>query len=168
MTRARELSKFANANVLTISGTNVGIGSTIPTSKLNVAGTLTATGIDLGGTALDNSILKNYTERVSTLGNTGTASTINLANGNVFTATLTGNCAFTFTTGVTTGAASFTLILTNDGTGGRSIVWPASVKWSNSSIPPRTTTANATDIWSFFTPDDGTTWYGNIGLYNFT
>jgi len=123
---------------------------------------------DLNGTTLDKSVLRNYTEGVSALGNTGTAATINLANGNVFTATLTGNCTFTFTTGVTSGAASFTLILTNDGTAGRSIIWPPAVKWPNNSTPVRTTTANATDIWSFFTPDNGTTWYGNIALYNFT
>ena len=153
MSKASNLAGFAPS----ISSTN----------NLSV-GTIAATGLDLGGTSLDNPILKNYTETVSALGNTGTAATINLANANVFTATLTGNCTFTFTTGVTTGAASFTLILTNDGTAGRSIVWPASVKWSNNSIPPRTTTANATDIWSFLTPNNGTIWYGNIALYNFT
>jgi hypothetical protein len=102
------------------------------------------------------------------IGNTGSATTLNLANGNVFTATLTDNCTFTFTTGVVTGAASFTLVLLNDATSGRSIVWPASVKWPNNVIPVRTTTSNATDIWSFFTPNNGTTWYGNIALYNLT
>ena len=158
MSKASNLAGFAPS----ISSTN-----NLSVGTIAAAG-ITATGLDLGGSALDNSVLKNYTERVSALGNTGTAATINLANANVFTATLTGNCTFTFTTGVTTGAASFTLILTNDATAGRSIVWPVSVKWSNTSIPPRTTTANATDIWSFFTPNNGTIWYGNIGLYNFT
>jgi hypothetical protein len=117
---------------------------------------------------LNNSVIGNYTEKISDLGNTGVGATVNLNNGNVFTATLTGNCTFTFNTGITTGAASFTLILANDGTAGRSIVWPASVKWPNNVTPSRTTTANATDIWSFFTPNNGTTWYGNIALYNFT
>jgi hypothetical protein len=119
-------------------------------------------------TTLDKTSLINYVETTYSLGNTGTAATINLANGNVFTATLTGNCTFTFTTGVTTGTASFTLILTNDATPSRSIIWPPAVKWPNNSIPSRTTDANKTDIWSFFTPDNGTTWYGSIALYNFT
>jgi len=133
-----------------------------------VDGVMTVAGADLAGNVLDRSVIKNYTETTSALGNTGTAKTINLADGTVFTATLTGNCTFTFTTGVTTGTASFTLILTNDGTAGRTIVWPAAVKWPNNITPSRTTTANATDVWSFFTPNNGTTWYGNIALYNFT
>jgi hypothetical protein len=142
--------------------TGVGIGST---GSINTSGIITATSF-VGN--LSDSAIKNYTEVISTLGNTSTAATINLTNGNVFTATLDGNCTFTFTTGVATGAASFTLVLLNDATSGRSIVWPASVKWPNNVIPVRTTAGNATDIWSFFTPNNGTTWYGNIALYNLT
>lgn len=151
-------SFFGNGSGLT----GVGIGST---GSINTSGIVTATSFNGN---LNNTVIGNYTEKVSNLGSTGVSTTINLADGNVFTATLTGNCTFTFNTGVATGAASFTLILTNDGTAGRSIVWPASVKWPNNVTPVRTTTANATDIWSFFTPNNGTTWYGNIALYNFT
>ena len=151
-------SFFGNGSGLT----GVGIGST---GSINTSGIITATSF-VGN--LSDSAIKNYTEVISTLGNTSTAATINLTNGNVFTATLTGNCTFTFTTGVATGAASFTLVLLNDATSGRSIVWPASVKWPNNIIPVRTTAGNATDIWSFFTPNNGTTWYGNIALYNLT
>ena len=144
------------------------VAGILSTTNLYVAGVSTFSGIDLNGTVLNKSELKNYTETVYAQGNTGTSTTLNLVNGNVFTATLTGNCTFTFTTGVTSGAASFTLILANDATAGRSITWPVSVKWPNNTIPVRTTTANATDIWSFFTPNNGTTWYGNVALYNFT
>lgn len=142
--------------------TGVGIGST---GSINTSGIVTATSFTGN---LNNAVIGNYTEKVSNLGNTGVSTTINLVNGNVFTATLTDNCTFTFNTGISTGAASFTLILANDATAGRSIVWPVSVKWPNNVTPVRTTTANATDIWSFFTPNNGTTWYGNIALYNFT
>jgi len=148
----------AGTSVIVVTGIgSVGIGTTNPTSKL-----------DLAGNTFSGPEIKNYTETTSALGNTGSAITINLENANVFTATLTDNCTFTFTTGVTTGTASFTLILTNDGTAGRSITWPATVKYPNNTTPLRTTTANATDVWSFFTPNNGTTWYGNIALYNFT
>lgn len=44
MTRARELSRLANANALTVdANNNVGVGSTTPTAKLNVVGIVSAT-----------------------------------------------------------------------------------------------------------------------------
>jgi len=105
-----------------------------------------------------------YADTVVAAGNTSTALTLNLQTGNVFTATLTGNATITLSNPVATGSSSFTLILTNDGTAGRTVAWaggsfnfPGGVATLS-----RTTTANATDIWVFFTPNGGTTWYGNI------
>jgi len=55
MTRARDLARIANSNALTIdSSGNVGIGSTVPTSKLSVVGVVSATsffgsGVNLTG-----------------------------------------------------------------------------------------------------------------------
>lgn len=105
-----------------------------------------------------------YADTVVALGNTGTASTITLTSGNVFTATLTGNCTFTLSAPIATGASSFTLILTNDGTAGRTVAWSGGTFLfpGGAATLSRTTTANATDIWAFFTPNGGTTWYGNI------
>lgn len=112
--------------------------------------------------------LRNYAETLNTIGNTGTASTINLANGNFVTATLTGNCVFTFTAGITTGAITFTLFLTNDATPSRSITWPTSVKWPNATVPVRTTAASKTDVYTFFSFNGGTDWYGNLSIYNYS
>ena len=126
--------------------------------------------VSFGSTTVTKAVLKAYTETIKTIGNTGTSATLDLEDGNVFTATLTGNCTFTFSTSTNSypNAASFTLILANDSTPSRTISWPASVKWPNNSAPSRTTAASKTDIWTFMTPDNGTTWYGNIALYNFT
>ena len=115
----------------------------------------------------DSSRAVNVGDLVNAVGNTGTSATINLANGNFVTATLTGNCTFTFSN-PSAGASSFTLFLTNDATPGRSITWPVSVKWPNNTIPVRTTTANKTDVYTFFTLDGGTTWYGSLTLYNYS
>lgn len=53
MTRARELSRLANANALTVdANNNVGVGSTIPTAKLNVVGVVSATSFFGSGTNL--------------------------------------------------------------------------------------------------------------------
>ena len=115
----------------------------------------------------DSSRAVNVGDLVNAVGNTGTSATINLANGNFVTATLTGKCTFTFSN-PSAGASSFTLFLTNDATPGRSITWPVSVKWPNNIIPVRTTTANRTDVYTFFTLDGGTTWYGSLTLYNYS
>lgn len=113
-----------------------------------------------------------YSDKVSAIGNTGTAATINLALGTVFTATLTGNCTFTLSgsNANSNRGSSFTLILTNDGTAGRTVAWAGgSFRFPGGAASlSRTTTANAVDIWVFFTPDNGTTWYGNIAMKNMT
>lgn len=114
----------------------------------------------------DSSRLVNVGELVNAVGNTSAAATINLANGNFVTATLTGNCTFTFSN-PSAGASSFTLFLTNDATAGRSITWPPPVKWPNNTIPTRTTIANRTDVWTFFTTNSGTNWYGTLSIYNY-
>jgi len=119
-------------------------------------------------TVIDSSRrLVNVGETVNALGNTGTAITINLNSGTFVTATLTGNCAFTFSNPVS-GASSFTLLLINDATPGRTITWPASVRWPAGTIPTRTTTADRVDVYTFFTVDSGTVWYGNLAQYNYT
>lgn len=105
-------------------------------------------------------------ETLVAVGNTGAAANINLASGTVFTATLTGNATLTIQN--PTGAASFTLILLNDGTAGRTVAWAGgSFKFPGGAATlSRTTTANAIDIWVFFSPDGGTTYYGNIAMKN--
>jgi hypothetical protein len=121
----------------------------------------------VGQTVLDNSSrLVNVGELVNAIGSTGTAATINLANGNFVTATLTGNCTFTFSN-PSAGASSFTLFLTNDGVAGRSITWPTSVRWPNNNIPIRTTTANRVDVYVFFSVNGGATWYGSLSIYSY-
>jgi hypothetical protein len=88
------------------------------------------------------------------------ASEINLANGNVFTKTISADTTFTIT-GVPTGkAATFSLVLTNGGA--YAITWPASVKWPNGSVPTLATTG--VDLLTFLTPDGGTTWYGLLSV----
>ena len=93
-------------------------------------------------------------------GNTGTTETIDLANGNYHTATLDANCTFTFT-GATSGKeCAFTLALTQDATGSRTVTWPGSVTWPGASAPTLATSAAALDLLVFYTIDGGTSWLG--------
>lgn len=48
-----------------------------------------------------------------------------------------------------------------DATGGRTIAWPASVKWPGGTAPTLSTAANAIDFVDLWTDDAGTTWYGS-------
>lgn len=111
-----------------------------------------------------------YSDEVVALGNSGTATSIDLRQGNVFTATLTGNCTFTLTNSNANSnrGSSFTLILTNDATAGRTVAWAGGTFRfpGGAATLGRTTTANAVDIWVFFTPNNGTTYYGNISMKN--
>jgi hypothetical protein len=111
-----------------------------------------------------------YADTVVALGNTGTAINIDVVNGGVFTATLTGSCTFTVRYPVSSGSSSFTLILTNDGTAGRTVAWSGGsfIFPGGAAQLNRTTTANGIDVWVFFTPNGGTTWYGNIAMKNMT
>jgi len=103
-----------------------------------------------------NPTITNYTESVVVIGNTGTSKTIDLTNGTVQTATLTGNCTFTMPTA--TAGKSFILILST-GAGSFTATF-TSVKWPSNTAPTITTTASRWDILTFVA--DNTNWYGNF------
>jgi len=171
------------AGIHTLS--NVGIGTTNPTSALTVSGDVSISGVTTTGsiaigntTVIDssrtfvNGLLKNYSETVNVIGNTGASSTIDLSLGNYVTATLNNNTIFTFTVGISTGAIGFVLQLKNNpGITTYSITWPVTVYWPGGGYggfnpPTRTTTPGRTDVWVFNSIDGGTNWYGSIALYN--
>tara|TARA_R110001592_G_scaffold258039_1_gene521776 strand:+ start:2056 stop:3129 length:1074 start_codon:yes stop_codon:yes gene_type:complete len=111
-----------------------------------------------------------FSDKVVALGNTGTAITLNANLGNVFTATLNGNATLTLATpnSASNRATSFTLVLTNDATASRTLALAGGTfKYPGGAIA-RTTTAQAVDIWFFFSPDNGTTWYVTIPMKNLT
>jgi hypothetical protein len=132
-------------------------------SAVGFAGTFFANGLsDFNSNVIQNFVINNYSEQLNVIGNTGVGATINLADGNFATTTLTDNCIFTFTTGIQTGAVAFTLVMSQDGVGNHAVTWPVTVQWPQGSNPGITTAANATDIFVFFSPNNGSTWYGNI------
>jgi hypothetical protein len=73
-------------------------------------------------------------------GNSGTSLALNWRNGNQQLVALTGNVTFTFSNPIY--GATYRLILVQDATGGRTVTWPATVKWENDTAPTLTTTAN--------------------------
>jgi hypothetical protein len=124
---------------------------------LNGTQTLTNKTVEAG------TFTNGYTEEVATA-NTSTAYTIDLANGSVQILTLTGNCTFTFPTA--TAGQSFILLLKQDGTGGRTVTWPASVEWPGGTAPTITSTASKMDKLVFTAADSN--WYGSVAGQSYT
>lgn len=120
-----------------------------------VAGNLTAT---LMGSAdflkVDNSVSGTYA--------------VNVASSNWFKYTLTGPSTIKFEHCPTDGSAiTFTIILIQDATGGRTVTWANTIYWSGGQIPPATTTLNAKDLWTFSSVDGGATYIGTLSVKDY-
>jgi hypothetical protein len=122
----------------------------------------------VGATLTGTLQLQKIAETLVAVGNSSTAATLNLSSGTVFTVTLTGNA--TLTVSNPTNVSSFMLILTNDSTADRTVAFAGGsfVFPGGAATLSRTTTANGVDVWVFFSPNGGTTWYGNIAMKNMT
>ena len=96
---------------------------------------------------------------ISVVAASGASQTLDLTSGNVHDVTLTANCTLTLS-GATSGVAcSMAVLLRQDGTGSRTVTWPASVTWVGGSAPTLQTGANTWDWAYLVTLDGGTTWF---------
>jgi hypothetical protein len=104
--------------------------------------------------------LKDYSETYTASSGNGTID-LDLADGNTFQHTASGgNVTFTFSNPPTSGkAGSFTLKWIQDSSN-RTITWPGGVDWAGGSPPSVTAGSAKVDVYTFFTFDGGTTWYG--------
>jgi len=144
------------------------------TTGIDVTGTVQSDslsdGSGVGKISYDSSTFFSgaFSDEVTAIGNTGTAVTIDCDDGNVFTATLTGNCTFTLASANSTSnrATSFTLVLTNDATADRTVAFAGGTFYFPGGSLSRSTEANYVDIYFFFSPDGGTTWYVTLPAKN--
>ena len=133
-------------------------------------GTLNANALSIGSTTVINSNkqLVNTTELTSAISVTSGAFAIplDLTTASTFVVTLSASATFTFTnpSATTNTLQSFTVIVINNATGGYTPTWPATVKWAGAILPPATTTANAVDVWTFFTYNNGTSYVGSLAM----
>ena len=106
-----------------------------------------------------NTRLGPFAETVGTFAGTSGTVTVNVGISTIKNYTLTGNITIN-TNNITNAVAgsSFTLILTQDATGGRTLT--SNIKFAQG-INNLSTSANATDVLSVFTPD-GTIYYGSL------
>lgn len=106
-----------------------------------------------------------YVQDAADLGDITGSVTIDFdARGNYIKARLTGNVTFTFSN-MRLGA-SYVLILQQDGTGGRTITWPSSVRWPAGTTPTFNTTADRESL-VVITPRSSTVALGCLSGTNY-
>ena len=115
-------------------------------------------------TLFDNTLtranLKDYGVVTSALGSAGGARTIDLEDGNSFSATISASTVtWTFSNPTASDEmCAFSLILTNGGS--QTVNWPGSVDWASATAP--TLTSSGVDVLVFVTIDGGTIWHGMV------
>ncbi|OGR45177.1 MAG: hypothetical protein A2X35_02135 [Elusimicrobia bacterium GWA2_61_42] len=159
-----------------LSAKTIGISTRVPQAALDVVSTGTASNIyaqlwrnsagiivasmtSTGGIAVSSLQVAGAAVFAGEYnnGNSGTAFTLDWSKGNKQKLVLTGAAVLTFNTPPTI-AANFILKLVQDGSGGRTVTWPGTVKWSGGTAPVLSTGANAVDIIGFYY--DGSNYYG--------
>jgi len=145
-----------------VAGAN---GSTIVVDLRNDNRYIRAAGQTADLAAKDRANAHGGFTTVSTVATTTGTVDLSLATAHVHARTLTGNTTFTFSGAVSGVACELILFATQDGTGSRTITWPASVKWPAATAPTISTAAGRTDQFRFVTIDGGTTWRGVANVY---
>ena len=118
---------------------------------------------------IGNSTLPHLREQVQAVAASTATTSINLSTGgnpSIFKVTLSASTTITFTNPpvLTSSADSFswTMMVVNDATAGRTIAFANTIKWAGGTLPPRTTTANAIDIWTFVY--ENSVYYGSLSI----
>lgn len=139
---AKQATLVSGTNIKTING-----GSILGSGNISTADT---TKLPLAGGTMTGAITAIRETKVA-MG----ANDINLAQGNLFTKTISGVTTLTISNALAAGNVnSFVLELTNGGSA--VITWFSGVKWAGGIAPTLTTSGK--DILGFYSHDGGTTW----------
>lgn len=107
--------------------------------------------------------IHNRSVLVHSVGNSGSSLTITAnTSGCAKLITLNSNCTFALAGAVASEKCELELVLTQDGTGGRSVTWPGSVSWAGGAEPSLSVAAGAVDRVVLTSYDGGTNWYGYL------
>ena len=157
------------SNLWNVSGNNATlVSANVGSNALTVNTTALAAGANLamGNNYITAPVLKAYSEFLANNATATGATTLDLAVSNYFNLTLSGNVTFTYSNTPTGRAVTFTIVATQDATGGRTITFPTGTKYAGGTVPPATTTAAAVDVWTVTTYNGGTTWLTSLSIKN--
>ena len=132
---------------------------TVANAALPKAGGTMSGAINMADQELLRPILRDYVEPRTNMAAAATV-TLDMTNGNVFALTPDQNTTFTFSNPPVTGrSGAFTLIWFQDSSD-RTITWPVTVTWAGGTAPDVTSGSGKCDIYTFFTLDAGSQWFG--------
>ncbi|MCK4500449.1 hypothetical protein KAU11_08120, partial [Candidatus Babeliales bacterium] len=155
-TRSVIRSSNANALIVLTAGTHTIVNAPVPGR---------ATGkVDYDHSELTNAHIAAYVETLDAGSITTGVLTLNLAVSNTFDVTLTENVTSLVISNPHADAStqSFTVVLKQDATGGRTFAFPASIKWAGGTAPTLSSGVSEIDVLTFITTDNGTTWLGML------
>ena len=141
---------LARESALAATTTTAGNANTLAAAALPKAGGIVTGLVNMSDQVVQRPLLQDYSEKTVAM---GSATAVNLENGNVFSKTISGTTTLTFTNPSSVGTSSFSLILTN---GGSATLNFPTVKWPAATAP--TLTASGIDVLVFVY--HGSTWYG--------
>ena len=151
--------QYINSTLSSNAQTQITNTVTVANAALPKAGGTMSGGIVMADQLLTRPEIKDYSETKIGVAAAATVD-LDMTSGNVFTVTADQNTTFTFSNPSPTGkSCAFTLIWTQDSSD-RTIAWPASVDWAGGSAPDVTSGSGKIDVYTFFTMDAGTIWYG--------
>ena len=114
-----------------------------------------------------NGEIRAYRENVVSAGIVAGVVTIDVSAAAVYTVSVTAPITTLSVIGWTASkAATVTIRLTQDATGGRAVTLPSAWRWAGGIAPPITTTANKTDILVLYSDDGGATIYPSLFTAN--
>jgi len=136
---------YAHAGAWVELGNQTDVAAALPKSGGTMSGL-----VNMADQIVQRPLLQDYSEKTVAM---GSATAVNLEDGNVFSKTISGTTTLTFTNPSSVGTSSFSLILTN---GGSATLNFPTVKWPAATAP--TLTASGIDVLVFVY--HGSTWYG--------
>jgi len=142
--------ELANQTDLASTTTTAGNANTLAAAALPKAGGTVTGLVNMSDQVVQRPLLQDYSEKTVAM---GSATAVNLEDGNVFSKTISGTTTLTFTNPSSVGTSSFSLILTN---GGSATLNFPTVKWPAATAP--TLTASGIDVLVFVY--HGSAWYG--------